>query len=627
MKLVDYIVKEFEAKHVKGKVTSFRSIPRAMARVKKEAQKVKEVLSANEFFPVVIENIHSDIDFRLQMTRQIFNDLCKDLYAKIPETIDAAILKANITKEQIKGIELVGGGTRVPKVRDILQEYFGANAELGTHLNGDEAMVLGAAYKAANSSTFFRVPRKVETDDILPFGVGVTLAGESEEGEAKPINQMGGLLYPINSIIGTKKKIKRFVRKTDFKVSLYHIENNSASFSASDVGSGELFAVYDVKGFEEMLKTYGKYGDPQIRLEFDLSQNGIPSLERVEALFEEQYEVNVTDDKATSKKDTTNSTSETTDSTTVSGDEANKAESSTSENATAPVTKVITKTRRHITTLTINRIDEGVKTKVMSASAKELAISVLSKWKKTDETRKLRAQTRNELETYLLNSKDKLRSDETNVMTVITESEFESLISEMQDAEDWLFSSEGVKASIKTIKEKRDEISQKVSKINFKLSEIQERPPVVEASKKLFETIKKTVSRWEKERPWITSEERENLIKEVEGYSTWLKEKTEKQETLTPRDEPAFSTTDMKDKIESLQTHIEKLLKKKMPKSFMKPPKVEVDPKSAKSDSSKESETKEADNKEQTEGETKNEESTDSKSTKEETDGESTKTN
>jgi hypoxia up-regulated 1 len=60
-----------------------RAYPRAMAKLRNQARKVKEVLSANSFIPVHVEAVHDDLDLATEVSRAQFEDMCHDLYAKV----------------------------------------------------------------------------------------------------------------------------------------------------------------------------------------------------------------------------------------------------------------------------------------------------------------------------------------------------------------------------------------------------------------------------------------------------------------------------------------------------------------------------------------------------------------
>merc|ERR1712038_475857 len=108
--------------------------------------------------------------------------------------IDAALKAANMTLADLHGVELIGGGMRVPKVQESIQKTLGDDLILGMHINSDESMALGAAFHGANVSTAFRV-RQVGMTDINPFPIVVSL-------EEMEIAEPGGLF----GIGGGKKK-------------------------------------------------------------------------------------------------------------------------------------------------------------------------------------------------------------------------------------------------------------------------------------------------------------------------------------------------------------------------------------------------------------------------------------
>mmetsp|Transcript_70679 Transcript_70679/g.147213 ORF Transcript_70679/g.147213 Transcript_70679/m.147213 type:complete len:782 (-) Transcript_70679:108-2453(-) len=174
-----------------------------MTKLRIQANKVKEVLSANSEFPVRAEQLHADVDLNTKVTRQEFEEACEDLFARLTAPIDEALRQSGLQLSDLAAVELLGGGVRMPRVKKTLDTYFSnagadgldgggkSKVEVGQHLNGDEAMAMGAAFRAANISTAFRV-RKVGANDISSFGVSVRLNSllpveegkEQEEAEA-----------------------------------------------------------------------------------------------------------------------------------------------------------------------------------------------------------------------------------------------------------------------------------------------------------------------------------------------------------------------------------------------------------------------------------------------------------
>merc|ERR1712125_253784 len=85
-----------------------------------------------------------------------------------------------MTLEDIHGVEMIGGGMRVPKIQESIKSSLGGTLELGMHINSDESMALGSAFHGANVSTAFKV-RHVGMIDVNPFPVKVSLSELAEE--------------------------------------------------------------------------------------------------------------------------------------------------------------------------------------------------------------------------------------------------------------------------------------------------------------------------------------------------------------------------------------------------------------------------------------------------------------
>merc|ERR1719248_97226 len=127
-----------------------------MSKLRKQATKTKTVLSANEEIPVFVQSLYDDLDFAFgKITRKDFEEKSAHLFELVTPAIDRALKMAKLKKADIDAVELLGGGVRIPRVKKSLEEYFGDDVELGVHLNGDEAMALGAAFYGANLSTAF----------------------------------------------------------------------------------------------------------------------------------------------------------------------------------------------------------------------------------------------------------------------------------------------------------------------------------------------------------------------------------------------------------------------------------------------------------------------------------------
>uniref|UniRef100_A0A8C7YX70 Hypoxia up-regulated protein 1 n=1 Tax=Oryzias sinensis TaxID=183150 RepID=A0A8C7YX70_9TELE len=144
---------------------------RAMAKLLKEAQRLKTVLSANMEFMAQVEGLMDDIDFKSKVTRAEFEELCSDLFERVPRPLHDALETADLKLDDIELVILVGGSTRVPKVQEVLLKATGKE-ELGKNINADEAAAMGAVYQAAVLSKAFKVkPFLIRDAALFPIQV------------------------------------------------------------------------------------------------------------------------------------------------------------------------------------------------------------------------------------------------------------------------------------------------------------------------------------------------------------------------------------------------------------------------------------------------------------------------
>lgn len=215
----DLLLAEHLAEQFSDKIgEDVRKLARPMAKIRAQAKKTKIVLSANEQIPVVMQSLYKDEDFITTMSRGKLEELCEELFPRAIAPVAAALEKAGLTVDDIDEIELVGGGVRMPKIQQQLKEFFGGK-DLGVHLNGDEAMALGAAFRAANLSNAFRV-RQVGMTDIATFPVGVRLvdldgdaAQESDDEDSKQWVKRASLFSETHRL-GLRKAVS-FTHTTD----------------------------------------------------------------------------------------------------------------------------------------------------------------------------------------------------------------------------------------------------------------------------------------------------------------------------------------------------------------------------------------------------------------------------
>lgn len=150
--LVEHYAKEFTQKYK----IDINSNAKAKFRLRQACEKVKKILSANSVTVLNVECIMDDKDVSAQVQRSDFEEWAAPLVERIREPLKRALQAAGVTAEEVDFVELVGGSTRIPAVKQVLADTFGAD-KLSTTLNQDEAVARGCALQCAMISPVFKV--------------------------------------------------------------------------------------------------------------------------------------------------------------------------------------------------------------------------------------------------------------------------------------------------------------------------------------------------------------------------------------------------------------------------------------------------------------------------------------
>ena len=149
----------------------------ALRRLKTACQRAKHMLSTDTEARIELESIFEGIDFCTKITRDQFESLNADLFRGTLEPVEKALCDAKFDKSQIHDIVLVGGSTRIPKIQQLLQEYFNG-MELNNSINPDEAVAYGAAIQAAIlSGDKSEKIQELLLLDVAPLSLGIETAG------------------------------------------------------------------------------------------------------------------------------------------------------------------------------------------------------------------------------------------------------------------------------------------------------------------------------------------------------------------------------------------------------------------------------------------------------------------
>ncbi|KAA8651851.1 hypothetical protein EYZ11_006212 [Aspergillus tanneri] len=165
--LTEHFADEFKEKYK----IDVRTNPKAWARTLASAEKMKKVLSANPVAPISIESLMEDVDVRAIVKREELEAMVQPLLERVTAPIEEALAEAKLKPEDIDFVEMVGGCTRVPAIKEAISKFFGKS--LSFTLNQDEAIARGCAFSCAILSPVFRV-RDFSVHDIVNYPIEFT---------------------------------------------------------------------------------------------------------------------------------------------------------------------------------------------------------------------------------------------------------------------------------------------------------------------------------------------------------------------------------------------------------------------------------------------------------------------
>ncbi|KAI3403672.1 SSE1 [Candida oxycetoniae] len=235
----DYAIAEHFAEEFKTKYKiDVRENPKAFYRVLTAAEKLKKVLSANTQAPLNIESVMNDVDVSSSLTREELEQLVQPLLEKLHVPVESALKEAGLKASDLDSIEVIGGSSRIPAVKDAISKVFGK--PLSFTLNQDEAIAKGNAYICACHSPTVRV-RPFKFEDYNQYTVSYFWDKEDNEDEDHLEVFPKGGLFPCTKIITLYRKGPSFdveAKYTKHKELPKGTEHNIAKWKIGNVNPG-----------------------------------------------------------------------------------------------------------------------------------------------------------------------------------------------------------------------------------------------------------------------------------------------------------------------------------------------------------------------------------------------------
>ncbi|NXI55904.1 HS74L protein, partial [Chloroceryle aenea] len=556
--LVDYFSEEFRTKYK----LNVKENPRALLRLYQECEKLKKLMSANASdLPLNIECFMNDLDVSSKMNRAQFEQLCAALLSRVEPPLRAAMDQAKLQREDIYSIEIVGGATRIPAVKEQISNFF--CKEISTTLNADEAVARGCALQCAILSPAFKV-REFSITDVVPYSVTLRWKSSYEEGTGECEVFSKNHAAPFSKVITFHKKepfdLEAFythpheVPYPDSRIGRFTIQNvgpqhdgdNSKVKVKVRVNIHGLFSVANASVIEKQ-NIEGEQNDTPMDTDSSSKNQGREDdLDKMQVDQEEGIQKSQAEQQNQADEETENAGTET------------KAASGDKQDHPAPP-KAKAK---------VKSIDLPIQASLYRQLGQDLINSYIEnegKMMMQDKLEKERNDAKNAVEEYVYDFRDKLCGV---FEKFITEEDSNKLTLMLEDTENWLYE-DGEDQPKQVYMDKLQELRKFGQPIQERYMEHEERPKVLNELGKKIQLLMKAVEAYknkDEKYDHLDPAEMEKVEKYINEAMNWLNSKMNAQNKLSLTQDPVVKVAEILSKSKELDSFCNPIIYKPKPK-------------------------------------------------------------